>query len=230
MVRTNIVGTLALARACVAEDVPVLVNTGSSSEYGLKDHPPAETEWLDPNSDYACTKAAATQLCRHWALRHARRFVTLRLYTAYGPWEDPGRLLPTLVVRGLRGELPPLARPETSRDWVYVDDACDAYVRAATAPAVPPGSVYNIGSGVQTPLREVVAVARRILGIAAEPRWGEMRDRVWDTSGWVADPRAARDALGWQARTPLAEGFERTVEWFRQRPGTTALYQARQTG
>jgi UDP-glucose 4-epimerase len=228
MLRTNVMGTLALARACVAADVPVLVNTGSSSEYGLKDHPPSETEWLDPNSDYACTKAAATQHCRHWGLRHGRRFVTLRLYTIYGPWEDPGRLLPTLVVHGLRGELPPLTRPETSRDWVYVDDACDAYVRAATSAAVPAGAVYNVGSGMQTSLADVVAVARRILGIAQEPRWGAMRDRVWDTSVWVADPHAARDTLGWQARTPFADGFERTVEWFRQRPATTALYRARQ--
>ena len=229
MIRTNVVGTLALARACVAADVPVLVNTGSSSEYGLKDHPPAETEWLDPNSDYACTKAAATQLCRHWALRHRRRFVTLRLYTAYGPWEDPGRLVPTLVVHGLRGALPPLTNPETARDWVYVDDACDAFVRAATRAGVPDGAVYNVGSGVQTSLGDVVASARRILGVAQEPRWGAMRDRGWDTSVWVADPRAARDALGWEPRTSFADGFARTVEWFRPRPATIARYQAKQT-
>jgi nucleoside-diphosphate-sugar epimerase len=89
--------------------------------------------------------------------------------------------------------------------------------------------VYNVGSGLQTSLGDVVAVARRVLGIAQEPGWGAMRDRVWDTSVWVADARAARDALGWQARTRFPDGFERTVEWFRQRPGTTALYQARQT-
>ena len=112
---------------------------------------------------------------------------------------------------------------------MFVDDACDAYVRAATSDAVPAGAVFNVGSGVQTSLGEVVAVARRVLGITREPRWGAMRDRVWDTSVWVADPRAARDTLGWQARTPFADGFARTVEWFRQRPATTALYQARHT-
>lgn len=227
MVRTNVLGTLALVRACVAAEVAVVVNTGSSSEYGPKDHAPTESEWLDPNSDYAWTKAAATHLCRYWALRHGRRLVTLRLYTAYGPWEDPGRLIPTLILRGLDGELPPLTRPETARDWVHVDDVCEAYVRAATESAVPAGAVYNIGSGVQTPLRDVVEVARSVLGIADTPHWGAMTDRIWDTSVWVADPRAASAGLGWQARTSLADGFARTVDWFRARPAVTALYRTR---
>src|SRR5262249_59706734 len=95
MVRTNVLGTLALVQACLAADVGVLVNTGSSSEYGRKDHPPAETEWLDPNSDYAWTKAAATHLCRYWALRPQRRLLTPRLYTVYRPLEAPGRPVPT---------------------------------------------------------------------------------------------------------------------------------------
>jgi nucleoside-diphosphate-sugar epimerase len=224
MVRTNVLGTVALAQACIASGVPVLVNTGSSSEYGRKDHPPAETDWLDPESDYAWTKAAATHACRQWGRRHGRRFVTLRLYTAYGPWEDPGRLVPTLIVHGLGGALPPLTRPETARDWVYVEDVCDAYVRAATRPDVPPGAVLNVGSGVQTSLRDVVEVARQVLGIAQVPRWGAMRDRAWDTSTWVADPRAIATTLGWQARTSLAEGLRRTVEWLRARPALTARY------
>lgn len=215
MVRTNVLGALAVVKACVAADVGVLVNTGSSSEYGLKDHAPSETDRLDPNSDYAWTKAAATHLCRHWALRHGRRFTTLRLYSVYGPWEEPGRLVPTLVARGLEGRLPPLTRPETTRDWVYVDDVCEAYLRAATAPETAPGAVFNAGTGVQTSLAEVVEVARRVLGIAEAPHWGAMADRQWDTSVWVADPRAIGAALGWRAETTFAEGFRRTVDWFR---------------
>lgn len=230
MVRTNILGTLAVVRACAAADVGVLINTGSSSEYGRKDHPASETDWLDPNSDYAWTKAAATHLCRYAALRDGRRCVTLRLYTVYGPWEDPGRLVPTLIVRGLDGALPPLTHPDTARDWVHVDDVCDAYVRAATRPEVPPGAVYNVGSGVQTSLRQVVEVARRQLGIAQEPRWGAMADRAWDTAAWVADPRAIAAALGWRATTAFADGFQRTLEWFQGKPATTALYRARQAG
>jgi nucleoside-diphosphate-sugar epimerase len=51
---------------------------------------------------------------------------TLRLYSAYGPFEDPGRLIPRLIVHRLRGGLPPLASPDTARDYVYVDDVSEA--------------------------------------------------------------------------------------------------------
>jgi dolichol-phosphate mannosyltransferase len=223
--RTNVLGTLALATACRDAGVPVLVNTGSSSEYGLKDHPPVETEAVDPNSDYAWTKVAATHLVRHWALRDGRRWTTLRLYTAFGPWEEPNRLVPTLILRGLDGALPPLTQPDTARDWVYVDDVCDAFVLAAERGT--PGAVWNVGSGAQTTLREVVDVARRTLGIAVEPRWGGMADRSWDTSVWVSDPRAIARDLGWTARTSFADGFARTVEWLRARPSVSSAYRAR---
>src|SRR5687768_6893501 len=63
--QTNLMGTIHLVEACQAVGIEAMVNTGSSSEYGWKDHAPAEDEWLEPNSSYAVSKAAATQYCRH---------------------------------------------------------------------------------------------------------------------------------------------------------------------
>ena len=73
---------------------------------------------------------AATTL---W-LRQLPHGVTLRLYSVYGPWEEPRRLIPTLVGRALERELPVLADPATARDFVYVDDAGDALLAAVVAP------------------------------------------------------------------------------------------------
>src|SRR6185436_2537188 len=103
------------------------VNAGSSSEYGFKDHAPAETEWLEPNSDYAVTKAAATLYCRQVAVSGRLPLCTLRLYSIYGPYEEPTRLIPTLILHGTEGALPALAAPDTARDYVHVDDASEAY-------------------------------------------------------------------------------------------------------
>lgn len=183
-----------------------VVVAGSSSEYGLKAHAPAEDEPLDPNSAYAVAKAEATAL----AVEHGA--VVLRLYSAYGPWEEPNRLIPTLLARGLAGELPPLVSPRVGRDFVHVDDVCEAFVRAVGA---QPGRIYNVGSGRQTTVQEVVGVVRRLLGIRAEPEWGSMPDRRWDTETWVANPRRIRDELGWEARTALEEGLARTLAWLR---------------
>jgi len=213
MVRTNVAGTVNLLEAVRATGFEAFVNAGSSSEYGLQDHPPAEDERPEPNSDYAATKLAATQLCRQVARRERLHVVTLRLYSVYGPYEDPRRLLPSLIEKGLGGTLPPLVRSSVARDFVYVDDVCDAFVRAAEGPATDAGEIYNVGTGVQTTLGQAVEVARRLLPIRDEPRWASMTDRSWDTDCWVADARKIRRALGWEPRHRFEQGFARMVEW-----------------
>jgi nucleoside-diphosphate-sugar epimerase len=136
---------------------------------------------------------------------------TLRLYSVYGPFEDPGRLIPRLIVHGLRGGLPPLASPDTARDYVYVHDVSEAYV-AASGPRDTGGFVYNVGTGQQTTLREVVAIACRALDIHEAPRWDSMSPRAWDTTIWRADVRRLRDRLGWTPRHTFAEGLRRSID------------------
>jgi dolichol-phosphate mannosyltransferase len=226
MLRTNVLGTVNLVRAALRHGVGAFVNTGSSSEYGFKDHRPSEREWLEPNSHYAVTKAAATQFCRHAAQSEDAHVVTLRLYSVYGPWEEPGRLMPAVVVHAADGRLPPLVAPDTARDYVYADDVSDAYVRAASRRGQQRGAVYNVGSGRQTTIRQVVAAARRVLGVGARPVWGSMPNRRWDTTVWVSDPRAIGRALGWRARTPLDVGLRRMATWLRGDAGLESRYRA----
>ncbi len=219
IVAVNVLGTANLIAACRGVDVEALVHAGSSSEYGFRDAAARETDRLEPNSPYAVAKAAATHLCRLAARERGRRMPTLRLFSAYGPYEEPSRLVPTLIREGLRGSLPVLVNPSVARDFVYVDDVVEAFVAAAERSSrEDPGAVYNLGTGVQTTVREAVEVARRMLKIQVEPQWGTMPNRLWDTSVWVADNRKIRAELGWQARHTFEEGFRKTVEWFGRNP------------
>ena len=218
MVRTNIQDTMSMVIACLNTGCEAFVNTGSSSEYGFKDHAPAESEPLEPNSHYAVTKAAATMFCRQTAQSRRVHLPTLRLYSVFGPYEDPGRLLPTLIMYGLKGELPPLVNPDVARDFVYVDDVVEAYLLAANVRTPEWGPIYNLGTGVQTTLRDAVEVARQTMRIAPEPVWNTMPNRTWDANVWVSDNRKIRAQLGWQPRSTFAEGFRLMVNWFRQGP------------
>ncbi len=224
---TNVLGTVYLVQACLETGVETLVNTGSSSEYGYKDRAPPETEWLEPNSHYAAAKASATLFCRYTAGNRDARIPTLRLYSVYGPWEEPTRLMPTLLLRGLEGRLPPLVNPEIARDFIHVDDVTRAYLAAAEAPLPEPGAVFNVGTGSQTTLRQVVGTARDLLDVAEEPEWGSMPDRHWDTDVWVADNRKIRQALGWRPRYALDRGLAQMVDWFRSNPRWRRFYAAR---
>src|SRR5579859_8191955 len=203
MVQSNIVGTLNLIHASAGAGVEVVVNTGSSSEYGAMDHAPAESESCAPNSNYAVTKLAATLLCQQAAEQTHMRIPTLRLYSVYGPFEEPSRLMPTLVLRGREGKLPRLADPRTARDFIFVDDVVEAYLHAAYVVEAEPGAIFNVGTGKQSSLAEVVATAREVLSILAEPDWGSYPDRMWDTDVWVADRTRAGRELGWTPRSAL---------------------------
>lgn len=214
IIQTNIIGTINLVQACLNTGFEAFVNTGSSSEYGYKNIAPSETEWLEPNSYYAVTKASATLFCRYTAQSHKVNIPTLRLYSVYGAYEEPTRLMPTLIQYGLKGELPPLVNPDIARDYIYIDDVIDAYLLAATVQNQEFGSIYNVGTGIQTSLKEVVDVARRVMKIEAQPEWGSMANRQWDTNVWVANISKIQTALGWQASYNFEQGFSLMVDWF----------------
>ena len=219
---TNLTGTVAVVDAATEVDAEAVVVAGSSSEYGVRDHAPSEDELPEPNSDYAVAKAAATLYCGYAARERGANAVTLRLYSAYGPWEDPRRLVPTLLAHGLANRLPPLASPSIARDFVHVDDVCEAFLAAARRAAELRGRVYNIGSGVQTSLASIVGEVRRLLRIEMEPIWGSLPDRDWDTDVWVANVDRARRELGWQHRLDLPRGLEATLDWLRAYPEAVA--------
>jgi UDP-glucose 4-epimerase len=224
MVETNLMGCVSLLDACVSTGVAAFVNAGSSSEYGYKDHAPDEQECLDPNSAYAVTKAAATHYARLIARTLDFNAVTLRLWSIYGPYEEPTRLIPTLLVHALNGRWPPLVSPDTARDFVFIDDAVDALLQVAASPSLARGSVHNVCTGVQSTLRDVVDEARRLTGLNVEPIWGTMPPRAWDTNVWVGSPERMTKDVGWRAQTSLTSGLARTARWLRDEPGHFRLY------
>ena len=224
MVKTNIIGTINLVEACLQTDFEAFVNTGSSAEYGFKNHPPKEDEYIEPNSYYAVTKASATHYCRYTAIKTGRKIPTLRLYSVYGPYEEPSRLLPTLIVKGLKGELPPLVSPQIARDFVYVEDIVDAYLNAVSCEMKEYGAVYNVGGGAQTTLKKLVDLAREVLNIEENPNWGSMEERSWDTNVWVCDNTKIKQELGWQTKYSLEEGFKAMIEWFVSNPRMLEYY------
>jgi nucleoside-diphosphate-sugar epimerase len=215
-ININYLSTINLLEASLKTGFEAFINTGSSSEYGFKDHAPAEDDYLEPNSYYAATKAAATLYCRYAAQRYKRPIFTLRLYSVYGPYEEPKRLIPTMILKGMKSELPPLTDANVARDFIHTEDVVRAYLFAVeSAGTLPPGEVYNVGSGMQTSIKDVVEIARGIFGITTEPIWGSMPNRSWDSSVWVADNRKLC-AAGWKPLVEFRAGFQKTIEWFKQ--------------
>lgn len=133
-------------------NIAVYVHAGSSSEYGDNAGGPSEDSFTAPNSHYAVSKVATANLLYYYGKKLAVPCANLRLYSVFGPMEDWSRLIPTVVRRGLERAYPEFVHPETSRDFIYVDDACEAFLDAALH--LRPecyGESFNIGTGGKLP-------------------------------------------------------------------------------
>jgi len=215
IMESNLMGTANLLEACEKTGFTCFINTGSSSEYGLKSRPMSESDILDPVGDYGVSKAAATLLCRARAFEKGLPVVTLRLFSPYGPWDDPQRLIPYVIKSFLRGKAPELSTPKSVRDFIYIDDVLDVFFKVMKA-SVSGGEIFNVGTGVQHSVGEVVSMVGGIIENGIEPVWGRVTSPRAEPDSWVANIRKAGIKLGWFPSTSLRAGLNKTVEWFRK--------------
>ena len=214
IVMTNIVGTMNLVNACSRVGYEIFVNTGSSSEYALKDTPVKEDDPLNRNSYYGIAKAAGSLFCQLKAVEENLPITTLRLFSPYGYYEEPVRLIPSVIISCLKGQSPQLSSPASVRDFVFIEDVLDAYLKAVAYPEKAKSKIFNIGLGHQHSVEEVVRTIIKISGSKVSPQWGASPNSRVEPKMWQADIGHASDALDWHPRHDLENGLKKTVEWF----------------
>ena len=213
--RTNVDLTARLVEELGKRGVHRYVHAGSSSEYGDNASGPPEDTVLQPNSHYSVSKGAAAGLLHYAGRKLGFPGVNLRLYAVYGPYEDSSRLVPVALVKALRGEHTSYVDPNISRDFIYVDDCCEAFIHAALyLPEDKFGDSYNIGSGTKTTIGEVAHLFKDMFSLPGDPPF-TMPNRQWDVAGWFADPAKAAADLGWKASTGLRDGLNAMTAWLR---------------
>jgi nucleoside-diphosphate-sugar epimerase/glycosyltransferase involved in cell wall biosynthesis len=212
--QTNFQAIVNLISELQGKPFAAFIHAGSSSEYGTNSAGPMESSACVPNSHYSVSKVAIANYLRFIGKSASFPCANLRLYSVYGPLEDVSRLVPKLVKEALEGKFPPLVAPETSRDFVYVDDVCRGFIVAAAKmnPAIY-GEDFNIGSGSKTTIRDLALVTREVFNITDEPVFDSMKGRSWDLSDWFSNPAKAKNLLGWAASTSLESGLKQTAAW-----------------
>jgi dolichol-phosphate mannosyltransferase len=214
--QTNFNLTAKLLQRLEGMGIVCYVHSGSSSEYGDKVAGPGEDDLPQPNSDYAVSKVACANLIRFYGKKKKFRCANLRLFSVYGPLEDSSRLIPAVIKHGSEGGYPPLVNGAISRDFVYVQDAAEAYVDTALNLREPHyGESFNIGSGNKTTIAEVARASAELFAIKQQPVFGEMEARKWDVADWFSSQRKTTEVLGWKARTDLRTGLALTAVWYR---------------
>jgi nucleoside-diphosphate-sugar epimerase len=214
----NVSGTLHVLDAARRARVRRVVYASSSSVYGdspelpkREDQPPA------PISPYAVSKAAGEQYARVWTKLYGVETVGLRYFNVFGPRQDPASeyaaVLPRFILWALRSQpLEVHGDGRQSRDFTYIDNVVEANLLAGQAPDAS-GETFNVGCGERTSLLEVIQVLEQILGETLERRHSPAREG--DVAHTLADVSKAKRFLGYAPLVGFADGFRRTVDYFR---------------
>jgi UDP-glucose 4-epimerase len=230
--RTNVEGTLNMLQLCAKYRVPRLIHASSMTLYGdCRTVPTPETEPCSPDSYYGITKQAAERYVHATAQRPDLGFdfrvTSLRMFSVYGPgqsFSNPYQgVLGIFAGNLLRGEpITIYGDGEQTRDFVFIDDIIEGWVRALNTPAAA-GGVFNLGSGRSLSINQLAQLAIAAFGhrpggykiVRAPARPGE-QGRI------QADIRQARAVLGWEPRTTFERGLAETLRWARKEFGTHA--------
>lgn len=213
--QTNVGGTVSLMEAMRDVGVRRVVFISSGAVYGNHTQQPlSENSEVDPRSPYAVSKLAAEYYVRTIGALWGIETVILRVFNAYGPYQHlpPSHppVVPNLLRQAVRGgTLVVHGDGSQTRDFVYVDDVVQAMVAAATAPNVD-RSIMNVGSGVETSVRDLTRLALQVTDSNAEvvynPRSGTGVGRM------CADITLVKEKLGYVPRVSLEDGLRRTLE------------------
>jgi nucleoside-diphosphate-sugar epimerase len=142
-----------------------------------------------------------------------RPITTVRIFTAYGPWDEPTRLVPYVMGCCLRGENPKVTIGSQPRDFVFVDDVVDLLRAAATHPNAL-GRILHAGSGQSCTVREMVELIVSICGRGRlRVNFGAAATRQDEPAEWEADIRDTTRQIGWLPRFNLREGVEQLWQW-----------------
>jgi len=215
----NVLGTINVLLAAVQAGARRAVFASSGGAiYGDGARLPAtERTAKRPASPYGITKKIVEDYFRWFHDAHGLTYVLLAMANVYGPRQDPGLeggVTAVFARAMLEGRRPTIFGDGTqSRDFVYVEDVVDAFLRAADSRG---GMLLNIGSGRETTVLALYDTLAGLTGFGLRPELAA--PKPGDLLRSVLDPSRAKAALGWEAWTPLEEGLRRTVEWYRGRP------------
>jgi nucleoside-diphosphate-sugar epimerase len=209
----NVQSSCNLIDAGVAADVRKFVGLGSQGEYGLLSGKISESDLPIPTSVYGAAKLAVLHLTRQIAAQSDMSFAWLRLFSTYGPQDNPNWLIPSLIETMLNGERPKTSLGIQLWDYLFIDDVARGIVAAAVASDAK--GVFNLGSGQPIAIRAVVEQIRELVNPGLELVFGEIEyrpDQIWHME---ADISRLTAATGWRPSVQLRSGLEATIAWHR---------------
>jgi dTDP-glucose 4,6-dehydratase len=234
-IRTNVHGTFCLleeARSYFAELAPQerelfrILQVSTDEVYGSlapDDSPFSETTAYAPNSPYSASKAAADHLVRAYHHTYGLPTLTTNCSNNYGPYQFPEKLIPLVILNARAGKpLPVYGDGQNVRDWLFVEDHCQAIRRVLTRGTV--AETYNVGGGSEKRNLDIVESICSILDeccpndpvVPHRQLITFVKDRPGHDRRYAIDASKIERELGWKPRESFESGIRKTVQWYLQ--------------
>jgi NAD dependent epimerase/dehydratase len=213
--QTNAVGTANALRAAQRAGCRLLVHTSTSEVYGTARYVPIdEMHPLQAQSPYAASKIAADKLAESFHLSFGVPVATLRPFNTYGPRQSARAVIPTVITQALAGGSLALGNLAPTRDFTFVADTVEAFVRIADCQDAV-GRVVNVGSGREISIgalaERIEALLDRSAAIECDPE--RVRPEDSEVERLCADASLARKLLSWAPAVGLDDGLRATAAW-----------------
>jgi len=216
MVETNIVGSMRLLQALEnAKYLKKFINVGSFFEYGPKQGSVKESDIAQPMTPYSITKLTQTILTRYFYLQKNLPTITLRIFTAYGMYEETGRLITDIMLATLRNKTLNISSLKPKRDFIFIDDVVNALLNASKVSTT--GEVINIGSGKSHSVNQIIKIISKITNTDLKINYGQ-NPHEFDKmiNNGYADMRKAKKMLSWSPFYSIEDGLSKTYDWYKE--------------
>ena len=216
-IHTNIYGTYNLLQAVLLGKAHKMIQISTDEVYGSlgpNDPPFTETTSLAPNNPYSASKASADLLVRSYYKTHQLPLMITRCSNNFGPMQHTEKFIPKVITNALNNiEIPLYGDGLNIRDWIYVEDHCDA-IQSVLEKGIA-GEVYNIGGSEEKTNREIIDSILKQLG-RDQSLIKYVADRKGHDRRYSMDSSKISRELGWRPTVSFDEGIQKTIEWYLQ--------------
>jgi dTDP-glucose 4,6-dehydratase len=220
VVETNVIGTLNVLMAARIHQPARLIHTSTSEVYGTalrvpidEDHP------LQGQSPYSASKIGADKLVESFVRSFQVPAVTIRPFNTYGPRQSARAVIPTIISQALTRDRVCLGDLTPTRDFTYVADTVDGFIRAAITEGIV-GETFNLGNDHEISIGDLANLIIQLVGqpVRLETDVTRVRPTLSEVRRLHADNRKAKEKLGWAPHTFFEDGLRQTIEWIRAHP------------
>ena len=204
-IEVNVIGTRCLIEACKIIKPNTFMFASSAAVYGISNSKLSEEDLLEPTDIYGISKLIGEDLCRLFYRETGVRTIITRIFNVYGPGETNPHIVPEIIKQLKKGKLEvELGNIESKRDFINVRDVVGAFISLLGNFRGELG-IFNIGSGKEYSIREVIETCERIIGREIKVKSSESRKRMDDRMHLLADIQKIMKETGWKPETDIEE-------------------------